>query len=354
MKINYLLLLFAPLFFSCIKEDDFNTVKVKLESSIYKLPVNEYSVAVLKASNAGNDITDSCKFYINDVLIESNIFKPITTGIYTIQSVYKNTKSNTIEIEAVASLNKKVLIELFTSRTCGFCPWIGVRLDSFHNANPKVISYSIHGQDELVIDGTGDLQEYLQVYARPAVRIDHGYVRNYAAPIEIGRLIDSVHQFLSVQPKLEISIQSNLQQDKLSINVFCKYYEKIWEDLYVTVVLVEDSVITQNQYNYFSGYPHPSHGGPYISLPYYLPEYENHNVLRKFLTDPRGDKINKVDYFNPAPQEVAPYEITLGNEINPANTWIIATVHMRRDGIEASSVLNAQIVKVGETVDFSD
>jgi hypothetical protein len=354
MKINYLLLIIPALYFSCTKEGDFNEDKIKLESSLYKLPVNEYTVAVLKASNSGNDITDKCEFYVNDERLENNIFKPLTTGNYIIQCVYKNLKSNTIQIEVVESLNKKVLIELFTSRVCGFCPWIGIRLDSLHNANQKVISYSIHGQDELEINGTHDLQQYLQVFERPSVRIDRGYVRDFAAPIEMGRLLDSVRHFLSVQPPLEISIQSNLKQDNLSVKVFCKYYEKILDDLYVTVLLVEDGVITQNQYNYFSGYPNPSHGGPFISLPNLLPDYENHNVLRKFLTNPLGDKINKVDFFNIAPQQVATFEIAIGNDIDPANSYIIAIIHKRRDNIEASSVLNSQIVKVGESVDLSN
>ncbi|MBP7239381.1 MAG: Omp28-related outer membrane protein [Saprospiraceae bacterium] len=364
MKINYLLLLIPVLYFSCTKDEGVKediavgVGDLVLESSSYKLPLNEYGVATLKTYSylfhEFYPLSGQCEYYVNGQRLDSAIFRPLTTGVYTLQSVYKNLKSNTIQIEVEEPLNKKVLIELFTSRICGFCPWIALRMDSLHNANPKVISYSIHGQDELEINETHEFQHYLQVFERPSVRIERGYVRDYAAPIEMGRLIDSVHQFLSVQPKLEIAIQTSMQGNKVSGKVSCKYYEKIFEDLYLTIVLVEDGVITQNQYNYFSGYPKPSHGGPYISLPFYLPDYENHNVLRKFLTDPRGNKINKVDFFNTAPQDVAPFEIEIGQDIDPSNSWIIAIVHKRRDSIEASSVLNSQIVKVGETVDFSD
>jgi len=360
MKIFYLLLLIPALYISCHKDDvkiqedvaiGVNWINVK--SSSYKLPLNEYGFAVLTTTtNFGDNITAESEFYVNDQKIDKNIFMPSTKGTYKIQSVYKNLKSNSIEIEVGEPLNKKVLIEFFTSRICGFCPWIGIRLDSLQTTNRKVISYSIHGQDELEVNGTQAFQEFLHVYDRPAVRIERGYVRNYAAPIEIKGLIDSVKYFLSVQPKVEISIQSSIQQNILSIKTFCKYYEEIKEEIYLTLVLVEDGVITHNQYNYFSGYSHI--GGPFISLPNPIPEYNNHNVLRSFLSDPLGDTINKVDFEYNVSQEIGSFEVVLEKGVDPLNSWIIAIVHKRRDDIEISSVLNSQIVKAGEVVGFND
>ncbi len=359
MKSAFILILIAVLCIGCIKEElpEINnpgvTDLIRVSSSSKRIPLNEYGVATLTTRKRnGDDITQSCDYYVNDQKLDGNLFKPSATGIYKIHSVNENLKSYSIEVSVEEPLNKKVLIEYFTSRTCGFCPWIGDRLDSLSKENSKAVSYSIHGQDELEINETQTLQDYLEVHHRPSVRIYRGFVRNYAAPIEIQRLIDSLHYFLSIQPQLEISIESALTQNMLSVNVLGQYYEEIKEDIYLSLVLVEDSIRTYNQSNYFSGYPLSIN--PYISLPNPLPEYNNHNVLRQFLSDPRGDKIDYETAEIKTIKAIGSYQVQIENIGNLNNAYVIAIVHKRHDTIEASSVLNCQIVKVGEKAGFKD
>lgn len=325
---------------------------IHIESSSTILPFNQYGKAVLKSlTQNGDNITEYTKFYYKDIPLSSNIFIPTDTGRFVIKGVYGN-HSAEIVIKAQTPLNKKVLIEYFTSRTCGFCPWIGERLDSLRTSNQKIITYSIHGQDEFEIDQTGIFQDYLKVHSRPAVRINRGYVRNYAAPLEIRPLIDSINYFLSKQAEVELSIESNLTGNELSADIYCKYYKEIKEDIFLTVVLVEDGITTINQSNYFSGASYKN--CPYTLKPNPIPEYSNFNILRKFISDPLGDAIVKEEFKYEFSRKIGSYQIHIDNLANLGKGYIIAILHERKDTIDISSVINSQIVKIGNDVDFNE
>jgi len=326
---------------------------IEIKSSSYTIPLNGSGIAFLSAfNNLGDDITGSTTFYVNSQKLALNEFIPAAPGTYFIEGKFHDLSSAPIEISVEPPLNKKVLIESFTSRTCGFCPWIGARLDSLDKANANVISYSIHGQDELEINETYPLQELLAVYSRPSVRVNRGYVRNFDAPIEIQELLDSVGFYLSFQPKLEIAIESEINQSNLSVKVFGKYHENISENIFLTCLIAEDSMITQDQYNYFNGYPWTF--CPFASLPFYLPDYVNHNVLRKVISNTHGDPITPVPFEKGVVQEMGNYTFTIPDGMDVKQTKIIAIVHRTQAGIESSTVLNSQLAGAGNQVGFSE
>jgi thiol-disulfide isomerase/thioredoxin len=326
---------------------------LSISASSNRLPFHPYAVSVLTCkTNRGDNVTKTATFYANGVELSDNRFIPAAIGNTSVHCTCYNLESDPVEIVTEEARSRKVLIEFFTSRTCGFCPWIAQRLDSLNHANDKVISYSIHGEDELEVNETAEFQAYQHVYDRPSVRIDRGYVRNYAAPIEIKKLIDSVYRFLSIQPKVEIALQTRLIQDQLTIDVSCKYHERVWDSLYLTLALVEDSITTYDQYNYFSGYL--SGLGPFASQPPLLPEFNNHNVLRRFLTGTRGELVTQVPYVKGVEQHVKSVTVQLDPAYDKSNMRVIAIFHRRRDDVEVSSVHNAQIVRVGERVDFNE
>lgn len=360
MKYPFILLLISLWLISCNKDEP-NTPTdlspgvnwIKVESSSYTIPFNGTGIATLTAiSSSGDQLYDHTAFYVNDQKLDKIVFTPKALGTYSIYARYKDLTSTPIEIKVENPLNKKVLIESFTSRICGFCPWIGARLDSLDDANSNVISYSIHGQDELEVSETYPLQQLLSVYARPSVRINRGYVRNFDAFLEINELVDSVQYFLSSQPRIELSIESAIHQQNITVKVDCKYFEEIKDDIYLSLMLVEDSVITQNQYNYFSGYPWTY--CPFAALPDSLSNYSNHNVLRKVITDTNGDMISKTGFVYGKTQEIGSYTFSVDTKIDLSKASLIAIVHRRQAGIEISTVLNAQQVKVGENIGFDE
>ena len=272
--------------------------------------------------------------------------------MFTITGIYKDLESEPLEVHVTPARNKKVLIEYFTSRTCGWCPWIGSRLDSMDMANEKVISYSIHGDDEMHIPETNLLQEYLHVFERPSVRTNRGYVRNASTPIEVKRLADTLGYFLSRQPVAELSIATKWNDEKLAIDVSGKFYRAPPESTYLTVLIVEDGIVSNNQYNYFSG--SSLQGCPYTSLPNPIPEYQNHNVLRRVLSDIKGDLLDLSGLVLQQSRPIGTYSFDIPEWIAREDTFVIAILHTRRDDISISSVLNAQAVEAGTTVSFED
>ena len=326
---------------------------IYLTSSSTDLPFNAYGKAILGTeTDLGGDVTPHTAFYVNGVPLQSNVFFPADTGVYTITGIYKDLESEPMEVRVTPARNKKVLIEYFTSRTCGWCPWIGSRLDSMDMANENVISYSIHGEDEMQIPETNPLQEYLQVFERPSVRTNRGYVRNASTPIEVKRLADTVSYFLSRQPAAELAIASQWNENLLTIDVSGKFYGLLPEPVYLTMLIVEDSIISSNQYNYFSG--SSLQGCPYTALPNPIPMYQNHNVLRGVMSAIRGDLLDLSGLVLRQSYPLGSYQFEFPALVDKKKSKVIAILHYRRDSIEVSSVLNAQQVDAGATAEFTD
>ena len=349
------------LFTSCSNQNIDEPVKdltpyenaIYISSSSTDLPYNAYGKAMLGAeTDLKGDVTSHTVFYANGVQLQSNEFIPSDTGVYVIQGIYKDLESEPLEVRVTPARNKKVLIEYFTSRTCGWCPWIGSRLDSLDKANEQVISYSIHGEDEMHIPETNLLQEYLHVFERPSVRTNRGYVRHASTPTENVRLADTVSYLLSRQPAAELAIVSQWNENLLTIDVSGKFYSLLPEPVYLTILIVEDSIVSYNQYNYFSG--SSLQGCPYTSLPNPIPEYQNHNVLRRVLSDIKGDLLDLSGLVLQQSRPIGTYSFDIPEWIAREDTFVIAILHTRRDDISISSVLNAQAVEAGTTVSFED
>ena len=319
---------------------------VNLEAYLFR---NKYA-DIQSATN----YTFESVFFVDGEQLPSMTFLPENIGTYKIKAIldldYADLyyESEEIEIVVIEPLNKKILLEYYTSRGCGFCPWVGFRVDSLNKSNDKIIGYAIHGGDELEIEETSMLQEYQQVDSRPSLRINRGYLRSNQRNVK--KITDSIDYQLGKLPPLEISIQSQLNQDEIEIKVFGKFYEEIQDDIYLTVVLVEDDIITFNQANNY-GASWNNGLGPGENP---IPEYVNHNVLRMMLTELKGDFIIKEQYSPELIQELGFFQTTMDNISDISKSSIIALVHFRRDDIEVSSALNSQIVKVGENIDFHE
>ncbi|HEY3386686.1 MAG TPA: Omp28-related outer membrane protein [Saprospiraceae bacterium] len=324
-----------------------------IESSSYVLPLNQYGRAVLTSMDEnGNQFIGETQFYADDQPLAGNVFIPHSIGEYRIKGIYKDLESKEILIKVEEPLSKKILVEYFTSETCGWCPWIGTRLDSLDEANPNVISYSIHGQDPWQTSQTDDIQELLQVSDRPAIRINRGYHRNFAAPLVIQPLIDSINYFLSRQAELQIAIESKILTHETSIQVKLKYHNTPFDSIYLSVVAVEDELWSYAQNNYFSGATYA--GCPYNDLPNPLPEYKNHNVMRGYLSPIEGVLIPEGPFVAGSEKIIGEFQVSLSDLSSFHNVYFIALVHKKPGDIKLSSVLNAQVVKLGETIGFNE
>ena len=292
-------------------------------------------------------------FTSTDQPIEGNIWRPTAVGEYVVKAVYKDLESNEINIKVEEALNKKILVEYFTSRTCGWCPWAGYRVDSLHHMHEKVISYSIHGQDILAIPETYDIETYQNVGGRPSIRLNRRFIDGYTPQIHITPMTDEIDEQLSHQPQAELAIQTTLTERTLDLEISVKDYGIANDALYLTLLLVEDNIVIQDQYNYFSRVP-AYVGCPYVDAPHPIPQYQTHNVVRQYITSATGEPVSLANNEYGEVNLIKEIQMSIDESVDLMNASIIAILHNQLEDIEQPSVLNTQICKVGEHIGFKE
>ena len=120
--------IFPILFISCsadyegVGEDSSSKPQNEVKSIVLSFPSGEASYdintdVVFKAtSDASEDITSFCEFFVNDSKITGNKFKSATAGDFTVYCKYNSIKSNTATFKVVSSSQ---LIMTITSTTSG-------------------------------------------------------------------------------------------------------------------------------------------------------------------------------------------------------------------------------------------
>lgn len=324
-----------------------------ITASSYDLPLNSFGKATLSAQDEfGGDLSSLASFYVNGELLQGQVFIPQETGTYLIKGVYKDIQSAAIEIRVFPPLSKKVLLEYFTSKYCGFCPWAGYRVDSLDRYSPHVIGYAIHSLDELSMSNALDYYAYHGIDGRPVVLVNRTITRNEATWESIEELKDSIDLFMSKQPEAELAIQSSLSGDLLNVTVQSKTHREMKGDIYLTAAIVEDNLISYGQLNYFSGWSnYPT--SPFFNQPDPIPEYNNHHVLRAILTPLSGQKLDTIPLPG-AYGTIAQFQFSMAQIQEIQNARIIVFLHGPGVPERFATVINAQIVKAGESVDFGE
>ena len=121
--------IFPILFISCsadyegVGEDSTSKPQNEVKSIVISFPSGEASYdintdVVFKAtSDASEDITSFCEFFVNDSKITGNKFKSATAGDFTVYCKYNSIKSNTATFKVVSSGSKPIMT--ITSTTSG-------------------------------------------------------------------------------------------------------------------------------------------------------------------------------------------------------------------------------------------
>jgi len=364
-KIPFLVFtLFALCFAACKKdpviEEDPSpfTDSIIMRTSGYSFALNDHTVVTFKCfGKRGNRVNSELKedvtFYVNGEPITGNSFHPKTLGTFEVTAKYKDLTAPTRKFETLVARNKKLLLELFTSGNCPICPLSGYCVDSLNENDPKIISYSIHGSDALQTEATEQVKNLLSISSRPIVKVNRSHRYAYNLRIDVNPLLDSIDYQLSIQPIVEMAINSSINQQEAMIEVQAKFYESPNTETYLTVLLVEDDMILQNQLNFFSNNSH-YHSNPYFDEPDPIPFYKTNNVLREMITDVAGDAVSLPAEFNAQVSSVGSYQIDLTTSLNRENAYLIAFLHQRGEDFKVSAILNSQICRLGESVDFSE
>lgn len=326
-----------------------------VKTSTRYIPLNEFGSAELSAvDERGYDRTGVTRFYINDEPLEGNIFHPSEMGEVRVKAIHEDLESEEISLFVEEPLNRKTLLEYVTGRTCGICPWPGHQVDSMHHANDRIVGYSIHLRDELALPEIEPFLALQGIYGAPNVRLNRtGLDISGSSFIDyVPAIAGSTHSALSSQPPMEIALSSTISGDQLEMEVSAKFYQTLIQPLYLTVVLVEDKVIINNQANAYSGYD--LEGLPYSALPDPIPEYETFNVAREYLTDKGGEEVDLSANHAGQTLTVGTFQTSIPLEFEQENGYLIAFLHKGEEGSGVSSVFNTQIAPLGVAVDFKE
>lgn len=236
--------------------------------------------------------------------------------------------------EVPTSFTRKVLIENFKGEWNPNCP-VGddslkamLALDTF-----KIIAASIHQGDWLAITPFfNSISAHLGgVNGFPRASINR-------VPATLGTQIDStvisifnwrqnLNALISQSATCGLALVSKLENDQLNVKVYVGYNDSILKNTRLTLYLIEDSIIAQNQLNAPQGYIH-------------------HHVVRDVITSYTGDSIS----MKSGNLVVKEYTRSITGKYSIKNQLkLVALIHVVGVDYKENEVLNCQISTLGET-----
>jgi thiol-disulfide isomerase/thioredoxin len=271
-----------------------------------------------------------------------------------------STKPN-IEMGAPDHYTKKAIIEEFTGTWCGWCPRMPVLLDKLHKKYPSLIVSAFHGSDTFDIgkDIRKVIEDKLSVQGYPSSVLEKSTFIDWYENNKIDfKQADSIVGAATSQ-KAVLGLALNTTINGSTLNVTVKVGQA--QVLNVTkakliLYIVEDGINGPDQTNYYSDsqvkddYKNDPDLGPLTTLPYHISGYTYNHVVRKVLTDAKGDeipaayKIKGAVYSKDYTVDVSKYKV--------ANCQVIALVFGQDDEGKLLGTFNAQIVAAGQSQKF--
>jgi len=334
---------------------------ITISTDMNSITGNGFSAAILSARDQDDDvITNFVDFYANDQKLKTHYFSSLKEGSFELKAKYREIVSDntvSVEVQANSSRGKKVLIEEFTGEWCGWCPQAGYNLDLLLKRGSAVIVSAIHGgrrDQRYKYDHESTLMTPLGLNGFPAGVVDRkkveGAIFNAVSINDAGfkRITDRIEEILETPAQLGIAIETELDGSTVIIRPRIKLYEEMASDIYYTIYINENKLDGAGQANYFSN------NANFIDSKFYtqpnpLTDYEHNHVLRKNVTDASGELISFSYIDLEKDYEPDPVDVDL-SEYVVENCEIVVFVHQSLSG--GKSVLNAQMVAPGESIDY--
>lgn len=263
------------------------------------------------------------------------------------------TLKKTIQPPTVVYYSQRVLIEEFTGAWCGWCPRGIYTMNTLVNQNKGlVIGAAIHSGDAMENQILfKSLNTTYSVPGFPSGMVNRknngGYVIGDDEWEKATKTILAKNNSNTTKPELGIAIETSLESGMLKGKVKVAFNEKKSTTGYKLVLyLLEDGIKDIAQRNYLSG------NADYKDLPYYsmkdpIADFVHNHVVRKPLTDSKGEDV---------PAEFVKaggvFEYSFDSDLTryvPANCSIVAFV---TDGSSKPYIINVQEVKAGEKADY--
>ena len=305
---------------------------LNVESSYLKNQIISFNVLDLE----GNNISSIATFTVDNQLINGNIISYENLGNhevyaeYTIDSQIYNTELKTFSIVNPIT---KVVVEDYTGTWCGYCPPVAHAIDELREVSDNITVVGIHNNDQLTIDQEADLRSELGIGGFPSARLNRTI--SWIDPYDFLE----VQNLLTVENNLAISINSNLENSSLNVDV--RFVSKNELNNHKLVLYLVENDLIYDQTNYFNfvedSYFYNS-GNP-------IEDYSHQDVLRMSLTNISGDVL----------QDISPlldYKFNFNVEVNPdfiiENLGIIAII-VDSD----NNAINSQFTEINSFQDFN-
>jgi hypothetical protein len=236
--------------------------------------------------------------------------------------------------EVPTSFTRKVLIENFKGEWNPNCPVGDDSLKEMLSLDTaKIIAASIHQGDWLALtpffNSISDHLGGVNGFPRAAFnRVPASYGTQIdSTVISIYNWRQNLTALISLSATCGLAMVTKVDNDQLNVKVYIGYNDSILKNTHLTVYLIEDSVVSQNQSNAPLGYIH------------------NH-VVRDVLTSYNGDSVS----LKGGNLLVKEFAVSLnGKYTNKNHLKVVALIHVVGVDYKENEVLNCQISTLGET-----
>lgn len=290
MKKNFILLLFATLFFSGCSTD-YEVLKsvegVVLTADSSAKIVGETITLTVKDNN-NSDVTGEAAIFVNGTAIEGNTLTSSEVGDFKIRAVI-GTVSDTLTVRfhdgSETNFVKRVLIEDYTGTWCGYCPRVAYGIELAKQQSEHVVAVSIHRPSSNVSSSvydpynydTSELENTLGAEGYPKGFLNRKTQWNFPEPENIAQVIGLTQ---GVNPKMGLALESSVTGNTMNVDVNVKFSSN-FSNLKLVVYVLENGLI-YDQHNYTTYY-----NG--VDL---LEDFHHNHVLRAVLTPLLGEAIN--------------------------------------------------------------
>lgn len=289
--------------------------EIKVDCNIgFELTKDAGWIEHLSSSKEG-DIT-SCRFNAGEntsLSPRSGILSFAAESGEIIEVTVRQTTKDGLPEWGVKEFYHRSLAMRFTATWCGYCPMMHSAIETAMSNNPDKIEYAalhaessklaspgvkalisrygINGFPSGIMDGRAEVQNFNQISTTTAV---------------FSGLLKEMEENYPCVTGTEIS--STLKDGKIEAEI--KLFSKVSEDLYITVLLLEDKIFSYQADNINGAQQ----------------KYEHNSVCRESLTDIKGELLTVDNSFEPA---VLNYSMELPSNVNNSDNLRILVYVMR-------------------------
>lgn len=257
------------------------TVSITVDKSTITADGFDEATFVVKDQN-GNDVTSASTIYVNGSARSQKSYWTETSGIYKIKAQKGSVSSSEITVTAVdkgtSPFTQKSVVEDYTGTWCGYCPRVGMKLESYILTHPNTIVIANHGgssSEPYLFQYHSNLASTYGVTGYPNAIVDRNFKWNESNT--------SLDQAANRWAPLGLALETSIASGIINVKARVKFNVNAGIDTRLVVYLVEDGLV----------YPQVNYSANGNGLPNPISNYVHNATLRKTFSDVYGDMIDK-------------------------------------------------------------